>query len=213
MPYTNSHVSDSKPTRAYSGEREARDVLGWLNFRLFEDEEHRRLKHVIEKATGRRIRFRQEQQRVIEILRLYQQDRVRWKNMEQYGQNEKKRSEKETAAFRELQSRLRRYKFYPRFFPLGRVLSFAWTPIQPDHPERYGEVSAIADLSKLAEKGLLDHLRECTCGKWIWARFSHQRFCSSKCREKRFRSSPEWREHRRKKAREYYWLHKTKNVK
>jgi hypothetical protein len=205
-------VSDTKQVRIYSGEKEARDVVGWLNFQFFENEQLRRVRRMLEKVTGKRLPIRQEQRRVIEILRLYGQDRMRWKNMERYGQGETKSSEEERAAYRKLDSRLRRYKFYPRFFPLGRFLSFEWIPIQPDRADRYGEVSAIADLAKLAEKDLLDHLRECHCGRWFWARFSHQRFCSAKCREKEFRSSPEWKEHRRKKAREYYRLHKTKNV-
>ena len=56
-------------------------------------------------------------------------------------------------------------------------------------------------------------VRECYCGKYYFRRFRHQRFCSETCRVKRFRSSEEWREHRRTKAREYYWLHKAKNTK
>lgn len=56
-------------------------------------------------------------------------------------------------------------------------------------------------------------IRQCYCGTYYFRRFRHQRFCSEACRVREFRSSEEWKAHRRKKAREYYWLHKNKNVK
>ena len=214
MPILDSHVSSKRTPRTYSGEKEGRDVVDWLNFRLFEHEDVRKVWRRIEEVTGRRVNRRRQQERVIEILRLYQQGRIDWANLERDGLNSVTRSsEKKKSAYERLQTRLRRYTFYPQFFPAGKFLSFAWLPIHPDHPDEYGEVSAIADLAKLAENDLLGHLRECTCGKWIWARFSHQRFCSAKCRERDFRSSEKWKEHRRKKAREYYRLHKSGKVK
>jgi hypothetical protein len=61
---------------------------------------------------------------------------------------------------------------------------------------------------------MIDRLRQCThCQQWLCARFSHQRFCSARCRERHFQSSLEWKEQRRRRARQYYRLHKTKNVK
>jgi len=42
-------------------------------------------------------------------------------------------------------------------------------------------------------------IAKCDCGKYYFRRFSHQRFCSEKCRLKEFHSSDEWKEHRRKK--------------
>jgi len=213
MPY--SHVSRQPPARTYSGEKEGRDVVRWLNLGLFEDEEIRRVRELISRVTGARFRVREAQSRVIEILRLYEQDRIEWEEMIRVGINSPTRtSKKNKTSHKALERRLRRYTFYPKFFPAGKeVLSFAWIPTRDDPPERYGEVSAIADLAKLAEKDLLGHLKECVCGRWIWARFSHQRFCSSRCRERDFRSSEKWKEHRRQKAREYYRLHKSGKVK
>lgn len=56
-------------------------------------------------------------------------------------------------------------------------------------------------------------IAQCACGTYYFRRFSHQRFCSETCRLKEFRSSAEWKAHRRRKAREYYWLHKSGKVK
>jgi hypothetical protein len=217
---TNSHVSKRKPHRTYSGEKEGRDVVRWLNWGLFEDETIRRVRLALEKRSGGHSNFRQEQHRVVELLRLYDQSCVEWENLVRNGSSTDstanstaKNFARKASAHRTLERRLRRYTFYPRFYPLGKVLSFAWEPARPDHPESYGEISAIVDLAKLAEKDLLGHLKQCSCGRWIWARFSHQRFCSARCREHDFRSSEKWKEHRRQKAREYYRLHKSGKVK
>jgi hypothetical protein len=76
------------------------------------------------------------------------------------------------------------------------------------------EKHAIFYIAQLHELRLIDRLRRCVnCQKWLCARFSHQKFCSDYCREKHFQASPEWKERRRRKAREYYRLHTTKNVK
>jgi hypothetical protein len=79
---------------------------------------------------------------------------------------------------------------------------------------KVSEDDALLSVSELYVMLSIDQLRKCDyCQKWLCARFSHQRFCSARCREKRFQSSPEWKEQRRRKAREYYRLHRTKNVK
>lgn len=220
MPSPYSHVSKTKPQRTYAGEKEGRDVVRWLNWQLFEDERIRQIRLALEEISGERSNFRQEQHRVIELLRLYRQSCIEWENLARNvdstrlaADSNAKNSARKATAHQTLERRLRRYTFYPRFYPLGKVLSFAWEPERPDHPESYGEISAIADLAKLAEKDLLGHLKECRCGRWIWTRFSHQRFCSAKCREHDFRSSEKWKVHRRQKAREYYRLHKSGKVK
>jgi hypothetical protein len=216
MPKRYSHVPYRNPARAYSGEKEGRDIVGWLNHGLFEHEKMLRARQLITQVTGERDTHRDEQARVIEILRLYQKSCLEWADTVRRGINSDigiSTKRKKRTAHQALKSRLRRYTFFPQFFPLGKTLSFSWVPIRPDHSDSYGEVSAIGDLANLAEKDLLGHLKECNCGKWIWARFSHQRFCSSMCREREFRSSEKWKEHRRRKAREYYQLHKSGKVK
>lgn len=56
----------------------------------------------------------------------------------------------------------------------------------------------------LAEKGLLYRVRRCgNCRKWFFARFNHSRFCTVVCQQKGYRSSPEWKAHRREYMKEY----------
>ena len=80
--------------------------------------------------------------------------------------------------------------------------------------ENMSEDGALLSVAELYVMLSIDRLRRCDyCQNWLCARFSHQRFCSARCREKHFQSSSEWKEQRRRKAREYYRLHRTKNVK
>lgn len=117
---------------------------------------------------------------------------------------------------------LRRYKFSPLIFPFASRMITQWTPISgpggrfrrrwPPVAGEYDDVQAVFELTWNKGEGLTK-IRECRCGKWFFVKFSHQKFCSSRCRDKANKSSPLWKEYRRKKAREYYWLHKTKNTK
>lgn len=125
-------------------------------------------------------------------------------------------------ASKQLFTLLRRYRFFPALFNFaGRFLT-QWAPISgpdgnfkrhwPPIDGKYDDVQAIYELTFPDNSGI-ERLEECTCGRWFFRRFKHQRFCSAKCREKVNKSSPKWREYRRNKAREYYWLHKKQNVK
>ena len=207
MPNTHSHVSDTEsPRRAYAGEDGSKRLVDWLN----------------EKPMTK------PQLRVLEILRLYNDLCQQWK----ITRNAKRKSDAtEMRAVRtgsdkdyydrmnELQRRLRHYTYFPMILPIGPIEQVHWCPASNAKKYSHGwsidydDKWAVMDLARIAEIGLLGRLRECTCGRWIWARFSHQQHCSSKCREKYFRSSESWKAHRREKAREYYWLRKNKNVK
>jgi hypothetical protein len=57
---------------------------------------------------------------------------------------------------------------------------------------------------RLEERGLFDSLRECKkCKRWLLARRRKQRFCSSKCRDKVYRTSKAGRKTRAKYMRGY----------
>lgn len=60
---------------------------------------------------------------------------------------------------------------------------------------------------------LLHTLRNCVCGAYFVARSSASRFCSPKCRIDFWENSEERKAEKRKNAREYYSIHKNKNVK
>jgi hypothetical protein len=62
----------------------------------------------------------------------------------------------------------------------------------------------IHNIVRLGELGLLFRLRQCAlCHIWFYARFSHQLNCSARCREKRFKSGPQWRKYRRDYMRDH----------
>jgi hypothetical protein len=75
------------------------------------------------------------------------------------------------------------------------------------------EAEAASLIVELAMAGLFERLRTCTCGKWFFGRTSTQRFCSPTCRIRHFKSSEEWKAHRRKYMRGYYRLQQSGRVK
>ena len=201
MPKLESHVETTN--RRFAGEQECGHLLQWLN-------------------AGRQTKAHLK---VVEILELYKKLKSAWEIKEavENGRVVKRAFARHTdlaGTIRELQRRLFEYKYYPMFFPVASLTVAHWLPATGGFrrtlqgwPIGYSDVNAVFDLVQLSELGLLHRLFRCTCSKWIFARFAHQRFCSSRCREQEFRSSAEWKAKRRQKAREYYWLHKSKNVK
>ena len=125
-------------------------------------------------------------------------------------------------ALREVVGLLRRYKFFPLILPFGDRTFRQWTPVSgPDGkfkrgwPPTYGEyddVQAVYELATPSPDEHAERILECACERWFYQRFSHQKFCSAKCRDKANKATPQSKEYRRRKAREYYWLHKHKNV-
>jgi hypothetical protein len=58
---------------------------------------------------------------------------------------------------------------------------------------------------KLTQIGYLTRLRRCTqCQKWLYAKYRHQNFCSTKCQQKNYTQSPEWKAYRRRYMRDRY---------
>ena len=79
---------------------------------------------------------------------------------------------------------------------------------------RFSEAGAVfATLLVFQQPDGWRRIAQCDCQKYYFRRFSHQRFCGEPCRLKKFHASEKWKEYRRNKAREYYWLHKNANVK
>jgi len=62
--------------------------------------------------------------------------------------------------------------------------------------------------------GLVQRMRRChKCNRWFYGKFSHQDFCSPKCQQTHYKSSPEWREHRKQYMRKYRRLKESGAVK
>jgi hypothetical protein len=64
---------------------------------------------------------------------------------------------------------------------------------------------ALELILKLTQVGDLNRLRRCLqCHNWLFARFRHQTFCSTKCQQKNYTQSDAWKAHRRSYMRRYY---------
>jgi hypothetical protein len=72
------------------------------------------------------------------------------------------------------------------------------------------EWDSIGAVVRLATDGHLGKVQRCEyCKRWLYKRFRTQTCCSGgKCRQNKYRSSPEWKEHRRKWQRANYQTHK-----
>lgn len=201
MPNAERRGTESK---AYSNERTGKRIVEWLNGET-SDTARNRIRHLI-----RDLHFLENSWEEIEdsdggAMRVRSDRRDRFLKVS-----------------RRISRVLREYKFYPMVWPLGSRLIQQWAPVSgPDGPFRkrwpplageYTDNQAVFELTWLMPRDVT-RIRECSCGKWLFARFSHQRFCSAKCRERSFKSSPEWKAYRREKAREYYRLHKSGKVK
>ena len=76
--------------------------------------------------------------------------------------------------------------------------------LKPDRPE---EASALDTFSALVRSGHLSQLRRCSyCQEWLYARYKRQIFCSTKCRQKHYTHTEEFKAHRRQYMREYNQL-------
>lgn len=110
-----------------------------------------------------------------------------------------------------------RYRLLPNISPAargGRQSGWClhWARIHASQP--WLEVSRVLAIEKLASEGRIQSFKQCgQCQRWLYARFSHQRFCSETCREEFHRSDMADKARRRDWARSNYQIHKTKNVK
>jgi hypothetical protein len=194
----------TESVREFSGEKSCRLVIEWLND---------------PRADAGRERIRQFLRHVqvlasnwVEVIDDDGEPRMAYRG----SQEEFRR------AYQDALGLLRRYKFSPLFFPFAGRMICQWVPISgpagrfkgrwPPVAGKYGEYQAIYELTWNRGETLIK-VKECFCGKWFFLRFAHQRFCGAKCRDKANKTLPQSKEYRRRKAREYYWLHKYKNIK
>lgn len=76
---------------------------------------------------------------------------------------------------------------------------------KPEEHLRMAASHALELILKVTQAGDLTRLRRCIlCKKWLYARFRHQVFCSTKCQQESYTLTPEWKERRRRYMRERY---------
>ena len=117
---------------------------------------------------------------------------------------------------RKLKSQLKRYWFQPEQEWTSRgswIVSWRHsnkaggiyiTVSQQGDDVPVNEGDAVLNLFRLGEQGYFDRIQECQlCGKWLFARFKHQAYCSTKCQQQAYKSSEAWKQHRRDWMRGY----------
>jgi hypothetical protein len=117
---------------------------------------------------------------------------------------------------KEVQTELEHYRMRPILRDLdsatepkmGGALNFDWD--SGDSPA----ARAILLIMSLGNLGLVQRVRHCrNCKRWFYAKFSHNEFCSTKCQQAHYKSSPQWREQRKKYMRQYRKLTESGAVK
>jgi len=115
----------------------------------------------------------------------------------------------------QLQRELAKFKFVPRAEVAvgGSGTASEWATwwgrgddqekSEPGLRMRGGE--AVELILRITQIGSLTRLRRCTnCGKWLYAKFRHQNYCSVGCQQKSYTQSEHWKAHRRQYMRNYY---------
>ena len=109
---------------------------------------------------------------------------------------------------------LRKYRFQPRAWSIGerRPWTVMWDAL-PNASKKAKFRSGVVELNDgmalrmildFARAGYLSRLRRCLhCRNWLFAKFRHQDFCSTKCQQKHYAKSPEWKAKRRDYMRRY----------
>ncbi len=115
---------------------------------------------------------------------------------------------------RRLNQTLAQFTFAPQIdlheLPDGERVSWMLTQEEPPLALFSGQIRLFL---QIAAQGAVLKIRRCKqCSRWYFAHFPHQGFCTTKCRVKHQGQSPEFKAHRRKYMRDWYYKQK-KNVK
>ena len=194
-----------RTTRQYPGEGESRVLIDVLNSELGP--------HALEPASFANVRV------LLELVETFQ------KIARALRKTKRKRrsplvSKEITDLFGSANTSLKQYVATPVLVP-ERMFDPETTSTDGDfsvsgaeYPQPFVEMSLILQIEKLASSGRILALKQCAhCHRWFFSRFSHQRFCSEKCKDIFHRSDPAELVWRRRQARDRYRIHRDKNVK
>jgi len=200
-----------KKSRYYPGQVEADQILPWLN-RGTNRRGKRRMEELLSALHEfHSISFPSDRGlKGLEIKGKFRMAKMllvkRWEDIQPAGR-----------AHRRINQALSRYLLTPQ---LGSPTEFGWQVYwYPPHKRRNArkiesEASVLLNVLELAKQGQVDRLRRCDgCAKWHFAKFKHQRFCSTKCQQGHYKKSPSWRNHRLAYMRRYRRIRNLPNVK
>jgi hypothetical protein len=194
MNYSN--IDDRKTRiRDYSGKADAEPLLAWLNRISSKTDEEACM--ALDRVT-----------RIIETIGRIQDKATRRRPEGEWKRKPKEIRDEEDALYLMLSN----YQFV---YGLDRSKPqpMVWTLMSIDDLTSIpGETLAVHHIVELAKQGLAWKVRKCGCGKYFFARLPAQRFHSKECAVEFWEKSPERKEQKRRKARDYYNLYKNKNI-
>lgn len=114
-----------------------------------------------------------------------------------------------------LNAMLSKFTYAPQIdlheLPDGELVSWVLSVEETPMPLISEQVRLIL---RLIEEGTLLKIRRCQqCGKWYFAHYWHQQYCTTSCRRKHLSVTEEFKEERRKYMRRYYKLQNSGKVK
>lgn len=101
---------------------------------------------------------------------------------------------------------LSKYRFVPYLSPTGAgAWTMEWQVVRVGRQSSSRiETIALQLILSYATAGDLNRFRKCSdCSRWMYAKFRHQVFCSTKCQQRNYGKSEEWKLHRRNYMRKY----------
>ena len=109
----------------------------------------------------------------------------------------------------DIAQQLNMYRFVPRVQVSALGTRVAWVPLQDRQPQTPSKhvvkYSMVPGVLRLAERGQLNCIAQCeNCGKWLSSRRpGFQKFCTAKCQQTHYKSSPDWKGYRAEYMRRY----------
>lgn len=198
MPKLLSHVLRF---REYAGEQLAHPLLKWLNSRKH-SADHKRIERLLSNLAVLRRSFGEDAPDSQWGVRDAKLRGLTWpvKGTAAIMGREFNR------ALRAVRKELSRHRMWPDVYGItdpakpraGSKVDFIWNTSNNPASE------AVLQIFLLGGEGLLSRVRRCPpCGRWFYARFSHQNYCGPRCQQGHYKRSLEWREHRRKYMQKY----------
>ncbi len=191
----------SKQTRVLrkcAGEDEASDLLYWLNERR-RTADHARIERLLKNLAILRRWFGEGTNKA---------DELPWDAGVSWDVGLVALSDSRSA-LASVRRELRRHRFWPALANVvspssrtkGSKLDFWWSPVKRSGANMS---AAVLTIQLLGTSGLLHRIQQCKkCSRWFFARTIVQKLCSEKCRKQLYKSSPQFKEHRRKYMRQY----------
>jgi hypothetical protein len=186
---------DRKTTRSFVGERDANLVLEWLNPSAELGDWYDSVEAVESRARVLDVIF------AIRHLLEEIDKRPTWRPTQPPT---KRQPAKIGDAFHELNLKLASYTSFSVFFPEPKKARRWDTDDALIGNHLMGESQAVHAIVRLTQQNILHRLQLCACGLWYFLKFSHQKFCSAKCRTDFWESSEERKEQKRERARSNY---------